>query len=55
MKKKLKQILCAILCHDYEVVYEVEHYRNGIKLYNKHNQVMCRCRRCGKTKWMWEG
>ena len=55
MKKKLKQILCAILGHDYRVIYEVVRYHNGIKIYNKQNQVMYRCRRCGKTKWMWEG
>lgn len=59
MKKKLKQILCAILDHDYEVVYSrefvIESYYKGYKMYNKYNQVQYRCRRCGKTKWMWEG
>lgn len=55
MNTKLKQLLCGILCHDYEVVYKVVKEHNGLRVYNKQSQVMCRCRRCGKTKWMWEG
>jgi hypothetical protein len=58
MKKKIKQILCAILGHDNEVVYSREFvnesYYMGYKMFNKFNQVKYQCRRCGKTKCIWE-
>lgn len=53
MKRKIKQILCALLtcgAHRYEkVTYTTGKEQKGLIPYSP--QYLFVCRRCGKTKW----
>lgn len=56
MKRKIKQIICALLtcgAHRYEKVTYTTGKERGYC--NEMNQYMYVCKRCGKVKWYWEG
>ena len=51
---KIKQWLCAIFSHDYEVIevkeFDSESMYKGYKIYGKYIIKCYKCRRCGDIK-----